>query len=217
MLVVRIYEELNSRLEHLKDVCKDGKMRRSLYIEQRDVLVDKVDVLADDLNIFDKTRIFLQSVSDVAREQIKARLERIVTNALQAVRGPEYSFHVKIRPTATGRPEVDFLTITDVGGRKIESLPTLGKGGGVIDVIATTLKFAMLEIEDNDGIIWMDEPFKFVSEEYVENASKLLQYMGETSGRQIIAISHDAGFIEACNRRIRVFQKDGRAYVTREQ
>lgn len=211
------YEELNNRLEDLKTICAESKMRRLLHIEQRDTLVDKVDTLAKELNIFDKTRIFLQSVADVARAQTKERLERIVTNALQAVRGPEYSFHVRIRPTATGRPEVDFLTITEVGGRKIESLPTLGKGGGVIDIIATTLKFAMLEIEDNDGIIWMDEPFKFVSEEYVENASNLLQYMGKTSGRQIIAITHDTGFIEACNRKIRIIQEDGHARAVREQ
>lgn len=211
------YEELNNRLEDLKTICAEGKMRRLLYTEQRDALIGKIDTLAEELNIFDKTRIFLQSVSDVARAQTKERLERIVTNALQAVRGPEYSFHVRIRPTATGRPEVDFLTITEVGGRKIESLPTLGKGGGVIDIIATTLKFAMLEIEDNDGIIWMDEPFKFVSEEYVDNASNLLQYMGETSGRQIIAITHDTGFIEACNRKIRIVQKDGHARAVREQ
>jgi len=211
------HEELNNRLEGLKTICAESKMRRLLHIEQRDTLSAKIDTLAGELNIFDKTRIFLQSVSDVARAQTKERLERIVTNALQAVRGPEYSFHVKIRPTVTGRPEVDFLTITEVGRCKIESLPTLGKGGGVIDIIATTLKFAMLEIEDNDGIIWMDEPFKFVSEEYVENASNLLQYMGETSGRQIITITHDTGFIEACNRKIRIIQKDGQARAVREQ
>lgn len=204
---------LYDRLESIKTLHTESKARRALYVEQRDNLLQTVERLAADLAVFDKARIFLQSVSEAARVQAKKRLEVIVTNALRAVRGPEYSFYVKIRPNTTGRPEIDFLVITEVGGRKIESMPTLGKGGGVIDIVAATLKYAMLEVENSDGFIWLDEPFKFVSAEYVESTSKLLQYMGETSGRQIIAITHDPGFIEACNRKIRIQQKDGKAYI----
>jgi len=207
---------LNKRLANIEAEINEYKVRRAVCIEQLNDLSDKIAQIDSDLDIFDKTRLFLQKVSDTAREQIKTRLEQIVTNALQAVRGQEYSFRVRIRPSAAGRPEIDFLTVTRVGDQEIESLPSLGKGGGVIDIISTTLKFAMLEIENNAGIIWMDEPFKFVSEEYVENASSLLQYMGETSGRQIIVITHNPEFVRTSNKKIKLLQRNGRAYPVQE-
>jgi DNA repair exonuclease SbcCD ATPase subunit len=89
----------------------------------------------------------------------------------------------------------------------------MGKAGGIIDILAVALKFSILELLGFDGPIWLDEPFKHVSEDYIEQAGKLLTFMGQTSARQIILITHNQHLAQMCNRLIRVVQNEGRSSV----
>lgn len=196
------HDELVSKLDNLKAYHAKAMWQKESLKDKSEALRAAIDTIEADMLIFEQARIFLQRVSESARKIAIDKLERIVSNALQYVLGPNYSFKVSLRQNNLGRPEADFLVVTKTGSKVVESLPTLGKGGGVIDVLAVALKFAMLEIEDNDGIIWLDEPFKHVSEEYIENAGRLLKFMGETSGRQIIVITHNPRLADMCNKTI---------------
>lgn len=202
-------EDLEARLNQLKEYHARSVWQRDSLLDKQSELNKEIAVINEDLLIFEKARVFLQQVSETARKAAKERLEEVVTNALQYVLGPEYSFSISLRQNVLGRPEADFLVVTKMGSKTIESLPTLGKGGGVIDVLAVALKFAMLELEASAGIIWLDEPFKHVSEEYVESAGRLLQFMGSTSDRQIVTITHNPRFAEMCNKRILLTQRKG--------
>ena len=153
-------------------------------------------------------RLFMQKVSEEARNNAKVRIEHTVTNALQYVFGEKYSFQIDIRNTNT-RPEADFIVLTEHNGEVLRSMPLTDKGGGIIDLLAVALKCSLLEILNYDGPIWIDEPFKQVSQGYRENVSNLIQYLQETSGRQFIIITHDPQFAEMCEQRILVTQVNG--------
>lgn len=192
------YDELVARFGNLNNTYNKALWQKESLIAQTSELLKEIEVIEDNILVFEQARLFLQQVSEAARKSAAGRLEEIVTKALQYVLGPNYSFKAVLRQNNLGRPEVDFLVVTRMGSKVVESLPTLGKGGGVIDVLAVALKFAMLEIEANEGVIWLDEPFKHVSEEYIESAGRLLQFMGETSGRQIILITHNPRLASMC-------------------
>ena len=159
--------------------------------------------------LLDKANIFLQRVSSRAREVAKTQIETSVTNALQFVFGPEYSFKITTKNGVNA--EADFFVVTNRRGKQIESAPSMGKGGGIIDILAVSLKFALLELLKYDGLIWLDEPFKHVSEDYIGKAGRLLQFMAETSGRQIILITHNEQLAKMCARTVIVTQENGRS------
>ncbi len=160
------------------------------------------------IEIFEKTRIFLQKVSEAARHVAKLQVEDTVTKALQYVFGTNYSFKIDIKST-NHRVEADFLVVTTHGDRTIVSMPTTGKGGGIVDLLAVSLKFAILELMDFDGPIWLDEPFKHVSKDYIDMVGRLLTFMGKTSRRQIIIITHNSELAQMCNKTIHITQEKG--------
>lgn len=205
--------ELTAELNKLKVLHAKLSGQRELLLKEMEDKTLELQKVKSSMELFDKSRLFLQHVSEAARHVAKVQIEEIVTKALQYVFGPNYSFKIDIRSTTT-RPEADFLVVTKYGSRTVESLPTAGKGGGIVDILAIALKFSLLELVGFDGPIWMDEPFKHVSEDYIPAAGKLLTFMGETSGRQIIIITHNPRLAEMCNRTITVVQKNGHSKVT---
>jgi DNA repair exonuclease SbcCD ATPase subunit len=182
-----------------------------VYKELQDFTVELAGI-HETLEIIDKSRVFLQKVSEAARHVAKIQIEKIVTKALQYVFGPHYSFRIDVKYTVS-RPEAEFLVITDYKNRTVESIPTSGKGGGIVDLLAVSLKFALLELFNYDGPIWMDEPFKHVSKDYIAEVGRLLAFMGETSQRQLVIITHNDGLAEMSNKCIRVLQKNGSSTV----
>jgi len=165
------------------------------------------------IEIFEKAKIFLQQVSETARALAKARIETVVTKALQYVFGLQYAFKIQLKYTPS-RVEADFLVVTNYGNKTVENYPTTGKGGGIVDLLAIALKFSILELVNFDGPIWLDEPFKHVSEDYIPAAGRLLTYMGEMSSRQITIITHNPRLAEMCNKVITVAQTEGKSSIT---
>lgn len=206
-------------IHDMNKVWEDIRYLRT-YIErmrgQRDMikydlegyLVDlaKID---EDITVFDKCRVFLQTVSEYARKQAAARIEEIVTNALRYVFGDNYSFKIELSTTAAGRSDAEFLVVTKHKDRTIVSRPHLGKGGGIVDILAVALKFSILEIMNYDGPIWMDEPFKQVSKNYTQLMGRLVQFMQQSSERQITIITHNDELAEMCANNLLVRQTNG--------
>lgn len=163
------------------------------------------------IELYDEVLIFLQMIGDAARNAAKVELEHLVTNALQFIFGPTYSFKIEVRNTKRG-PEAHFYVVTTAGDKEIITSLENSRGGGIIDIVSTALRFALLELSSpvSDGPIILDEPFKHVSEEFIDDAATLLRYMVDNSGRQIIMSTHQkrlAGIPEATS--YLVTQKSG--------
>lgn len=205
-------DDIRSELDNLRLMRASLVGRRDLITEAIQSLNKELESINSNIETFEKTRLFLQKVSETARNVAKVQIESVVTRALQYVFGDHYSFKIDIRSTAS-RPEADFLVVTKHGSKTVESIPTTGKGGGIVDLLAVALKFALLELVDYDGCIWMDEPFKHISEDYIPAAGKLLTFMGETSGRQINIITHNPRLADMCNKVNHVGQKNGISFI----
>ena len=84
-----------------------------------------------------------------------------------------------------------------------DNIPTMiyESAGGEIDVVALALRSVILELyqrKDKSPFI-ADEPFKFVSPEYMTNAGMFIQTLNEKMGRQILIVTHKeelAGFAD---------------------
>lgn len=201
--------KLEATTRNLEKRLEKCKWERDSLIKQLEQATADLATENSSIDIFDKSKLFLQSISESARGVAKARIEVIVTDALQYVFGQAYSFEIVIRHTNSGRPEADFLVCTNFNGRIIKSTPGLSKGGGVVDLLAIALKFSILELMNYDGFIWMDEPFKHLSKKYRPLVAKLLTFMHETSGRQIVIITHSPELAGMCDRILNIRQTNG--------
>jgi len=165
-----------------------------------------LNVSTKDIEIAQKVVVVFQKASEYARQQMKHTIEEIVTNALQVVFGREMRFVVELG-TRAGAPIAEFFVVEG----DLKCSPMDAKGGGLVDVISTAMRLAVLELYEPriEGAVLLDEPGKMVSSMYAENFAYFLKEYCHKAKRQIIMVTHNLVLAEAGDKTFRVSLNNG--------
>ena len=186
--------------------------KRDLLQEQMDDAIIRRLEAQHTLDVLDNVLILLQKTSEYAREQVKARMEELVTTALNVVFGKPYRFWM-VLGVAAGKPVAEYWV--EVDGVHVQlKPPDYGKGGGVIDVITTALRLGIFELEQEQGPLLFDEVGKHLSRDFAPHMAYFLHEYAAQFGRQIILNTHNKDLAAAGDVAVRVYQESGRSYVT---
>ena len=172
-------------LRTARDKVNNQMAKRELLEKQREAAVKVKTEAEEQLGVFGLVQILLQKTSDYARQQVKVRIEDIVSEALNVVFGGNHTFMI----------DLTFRVNDDSVITKLEK-PDYDRGGGKIDIIALALRLAVGEMEGVDGPLFLDEVGKHVSKEYAPSVAYFLKEYSATFGRQIILITHNADLAE---------------------
>jgi DNA repair exonuclease SbcCD ATPase subunit len=140
------------------------------------------------IELYNKTQELLLKASETARQGAQAKIEGMVTNALDAITGDPYQFKMELNKNA-GAWSLSFRVINPAG----TSLdPIDGCGGGIADICSMALRIAILEMYEPrvDGPIMLDENFKYLSREHRRTAIEWIRLISEKTGRQILLVTH---------------------------
>ena len=181
-------------LRTARDKVNKQMAKRELLEKQREAAVKVKTEAEEQLGVFGLVQILLQKTSDYARQQVKVRIEDIVSEALNVVFGGNHKFMIDL--TLRGnQPIAEYYLNDDSVITKLEK-PDYDRGGGKIDIIALALRLAVGEMEGVDGPLFLDEVGKHVSKEYAPSVAYFLKEYSATFGRQIILITHNADLVE---------------------
>ncbi|MFA5452924.1 MAG: hypothetical protein WC248_05085 [Candidatus Methanomethylophilaceae archaeon] len=191
----------------------DRRLGERAAVEKQLALAEEHEKQAlADMELYQKVIILFQKTSEYARRQMKVTIETIVTNALQVVFGGDIFFEIALG-TRAGTASAEFFVIED----GLRASPIDAKGGGLVDVIATALRLAVLELYQPriEGPILLDEPGKMVSAEYAENFAFFIKEYCHKVGRQIIMVTHNTALAAAGDRTFQVSIDNGVSEVVR--
>lgn len=134
-----------------------------------------------------------EAVAEQVQANIKHKLEGLVTQALAAVFDDPYELRVTL-VLKSGRTEAHLAFFKD--GEEID--PLNAAGGGVVDVAAFALRLAALTLQGNRvrRALILDEPFRFVSRNYLPAVRDLLHQLTNSLGVQIIMVTHLPELVE---------------------
>jgi len=121
------------------------------------------------------------------------RLETFVTYCLREVFGDDaYEFRIKYE-TRRNQPEADFIFVRkdELGVEQIYS-PTLSAGGGALDVCVFALRLAVVtsSTQKPRHLFILDEPFRYVSQNYRPNLVQLIETLATDYKFQFVIITH---------------------------
>lgn len=154
----------------------------------------------------------MSQVSLTAREQAKQHLEMIVTEALKFISNDEYRFVIELGETG-GKPSCEFFVESEVNGIVSRQKPESACGGGFVDIISTTLRYAYLEIFSDpvlkNRVMILDEPGKMISEQASARFSEFIKYLGENFDRQTIMITHNENLMNSADKTLFVSNYQG--------
>jgi DNA repair exonuclease SbcCD ATPase subunit len=137
----------------------------------------------------EKARALVQEVAQQVQTKVHRQIDGVVTQALQSVFEPCYSFRLGFEKKR-GRTEAELI----IKKGDLEMDPLASAGGGQIDVAAFALRVACLVLSrpKSRPLLILDEPFKNVSkaEGYLDRIPGLLQRTADELGIHIIMVTH---------------------------
>lgn len=152
----------------------------------------------------EKARIVITEIARVTQNEIKERIEKLVTLSIKSVFDDrDFSFKMRFE-----RKNNRLYAIPIVMEHGEEYDPEEDMGGGLIDIISLSSEIVLWHMEDprKRNIIIIDEPFRFTGE-LVTKAGYMLKYISEKLDLQILMISHEDELINFCDRVYKVQRK----------
>lgn len=139
------------------------------------------------LNDLEEARTLLQAVVQQVQQQVHRRIASVVTRSLASVFDEPYEFVIHFEQKR-GKTEAELKFLRE--GLEVD--PLSASGGGVVDVAAFALRLSclMLARPPLARVVVLDEPFKFVSREFLPRVASLLEVLAEELKVQIVMVTH---------------------------
>jgi DNA repair exonuclease SbcCD ATPase subunit len=136
----------------------------------------------------EEAREIIKSVGLKTQRELQFHISDITSLALEAVFPNPYELKVEF-VERRNKTECDLLFVRDEN----EIDPITASGVGAIDVAAFALRIASwsMMIPRTRNVIIMDEPFRFLSVNYQQQASAMIKELSDKLGLQFIIISHE--------------------------
>lgn len=188
-------KELEMKLNNLKTRYTKDKATYDLYAKQKK---EKEKELAEtqkeqeDLLIMKE---ILEKSSKEARKNGKEILVETASSALQMVMGDNLKVDI-VLGQRTGVPTADLEIVSEYNGQENRISPH-DDGGGIRDLVSlsTFLATGFLVGNNNKAPYFLDEPTKFVSEEYAEKTAHAIKEIIDYSGKQAIIVTHEKRYL----------------------
>jgi len=150
----------------------------------------------------------IQRVAQETQATMEIHISEIVSRAMRAVWDEPYHMDCKF-VLRRGKTECD-LNFTR-NGNSFD--PITEAGGGCADVAAFALRVALWSLSPTRPVLFLDEPFRFVSRNLQERCSELLRETSHRMGLQIVVVSHDPRLQECADKAFTIEKVDGVSVV----
>lgn len=155
-------------------------VKRELLAEEIEKKENEKSKLDNFLKTITDSLLFLKSCAVDIQNQIKVRVDRVVNETLKLF-WEDYNFSLV------------FDSITRLEFKKKGKVYNIFEqnGGGLLDIVAFSLRIALFSLTDRNKIIFLDEPFKFLDNSKVKQIEELLNFICDEYGVQIIMATHN--------------------------
>lgn len=156
-----------------------------------------------------KISALLSSYADDRQFEIQHKFESIVTQGLRQIFGEDLSLRIDNRMVGR-RFESDFILVSHVGDQKLETSILDARGGGVAAVAGFLLQVVLVLLSPTvRPILFLDEVFSQVSENFLPGLSSFIKELTEQSDLQIVLVTHSNVFGEDADKVYRFSQHSG--------
>jgi DNA repair exonuclease SbcCD ATPase subunit len=173
--------ELRREIERKKG--KKQELERNIEIMQNKVIESEQYLIN-----LEKARSIINLVGMETQQQLQFHISDIASLALESIFKEAYKLKLEF-VERRNKSECDIMF-----ERNEDTFDPLdASGGGPVDVASFALRIASwsMALKRTRNVIILDEPMRFLSTEYRENASEMIKEVSKKLGIQFIIITHD--------------------------
>lgn len=195
--------EVRNKLERLKG--KKMELERSIKTLRTEIKQERK--MSEDLQ---KAYEIIRIVGFETQQQLQFHISDITTLALESIFPEPYKLKLDL-VKRRNKNECDILF--ERNGDTFKPLDS--SGVGTVDVAAFALRIASwsMAVKRTRNTIILDEPMRFLSAEYQENASEMIKEISKKLGIQFIIITHEPTYASYADRTFTVTIKNGVSQV----
>lgn len=162
---------------------KKELLEKSIVEKREELKISKKQVIRHE-----KAKIIAREIGMQMQQRLQYHISEITSLALEAVFDNPYKLSVTF-VERRGKLECDLMFSKN--GNEFDPLDSTG--GGAVDVASFALRIASWSLQSNklQNVIILDEPLRFLSEDYREKASAMIKELSVKLGIQFIIITHD--------------------------
>lgn len=209
-----IIQEFEDRLQIFSKTVDQEEARRDLIRDNLKTQEDALQAIEAKEKLLNGVVILLQKAADYSRTQAKRQIEDIVTQSIAYIMQNSSKFTVDLLEKRD-LPIAEFYVESDYGDYSVKTKPEQSRGGGVVDIVSLALRIAFLENHRPKikGPLFLDEPGKHISNDYIFNMGEFLKECSRLFNRQIIMVTHDDYLTNICDKGFRVDIRNGKSSV----
>ena len=162
----------------------------------------------EDISVHNELREFLSKVSAEYRVGICNIFNNLLTEALTKIFEKNIKFQIQLE-NYRNQPAINVLITED--GNVLD--PQKSCGGGMNDIISLVFKVIFVYLAKGQQTIVLDESLKFLSKEYLEQASAFLRQMCDKLDMQIILVSHKENLQFSADKVITIDKQRGKSLI----
>lgn len=180
-----IYAALKSRKDDLiRKQAENALLNNSIKANENKIayLMDKVTTCREAFN-------FVNGLATTRRSSIKIKIESILSEAVCMIYGANHRVELAYS-TKNNRSHMDIELVKNTPYGEFKRTME-GFGGGVSDCISVPLRLlVLLGSRQTDKVCVLDEAYKHVDPERIENVAQFVQNISKKLGIQLILLSH---------------------------
>ena len=190
--------------------------RKILLTEQLDDLNHELVSLSELVDTYEEAVGILNTIAQDRQSKALSTIESLVTMALTQVFDEPLSFHAT--STTKGKSvTIDFTVKTTLeDGTQVETPLMSARGGGLVCVVGFILRLTVMILRgDKNPVLVLDETFGMLSDEYLDNMARFIKQASDSTGAQVIMVTHQPTFADHADTCYRLSQVNGRTKVER--
>jgi ABC-type molybdenum transport system ATPase subunit/photorepair protein PhrA len=150
------------------------------------------------------------AVGILAQKQVKEIVEELVTEAIQAVFGPNYKFIIQNKINRN-KPETFFYI--EKNGIQHSIMDEHGGSLAVLSAFALRVVLCAITNKDIRSTIILDEPLKDADKSKLEFLSSMINHLSKLLKIQFIIVTHEIQLINAADKAFHVSQEKDISFV----
>ena len=198
MIIISLWR-ITVDLSKIRDGLLVAKSNQQRLLQEKEQLDKELTKAKYDLNIAEVTQKCCQEAAQYTLETISIKINKIVTNALQAVFPDPYEFCLAFN-IQYGKIACDMYLLRD---GKTYDLKTQN-GDGCVDCVALALRIAVMCLDKRKlrRCLILDEPAGAVSVDYQPYVGALLEKLVEQLSLQVIMIASHGNNLQLTNAKV---------------
>lgn len=174
---------------------------------------EQVAVLEQRIELHDQVCKLLTSMGEERQQRAQEQIEQLVTRGLQVIFDEDLSFHL-IQDVKANQAVVDFVVRSHYGGQVVDTPVMDARGGGLAACVGFMLRLVVLLLTPGARrLLFLDETFAHVSEEYEPRLAEFLREVCDRAGMQIFLVTHSRAYDDVADVRARFELVDGTTEV----